>query len=349
LVNKIFWKNKRVFVTGHTGFKGSWLCLMLSYLGAKVTGYALKPPTKPNLFELCSIDNLITSVIDDVRNGRELKKSMLKAAPDVVIHMAAQPLVRASYKDPVETYTTNVIGTVNLLEAARSCKSIKAVINVTTDKCYQNREKKTGYKEDEVLGGHDPYSSSKACSEIVTSAYRDSFFGSIGIATARAGNVIGGGDWAKDRLIPDFFRAILFKRKLLIRNPNSIRPWQHVLEPLSGYLILAQKLVENSKKYSEAWNFGPDKKDIKSVKWILDYLYTRLGEGDGFEIDSNDHPHETTCLILDSTKARTRLNWDPKWTLKTALDKIIDWLNCYLQKQDVKAICFNQIEEYLGK
>lgn len=292
MVEKTFWHNKKIFVTGHTGFKGSWLCLWLTALGAKVTGYALEPPTEPNLYKLCKIDTYIESNIADIRNIDSLWNAMSTAQPDIVIHMAAQPIVLESYRHPVATYAVNVMGTVHVLEAVRKCKSVRAVINVTTDKCYENKEWVWGYRENELLGGYDPYSNSKACSELVTSAYRSSFFNprdykshGVAIATARAGNVIGGGDWAPGRLVPDCVRALLKGEKIIIRNPGAIRPWQHVLEPLNGYLLLAQRLYEEGPRYAEAWNFGPCDDDVKSVQWIVERLCSKWGNNVSYAIE----------------------------------------------------------------
>ena len=353
MIDKGFWKGKRVFITGHTGFKGSWLCLWLNYLGAEVTGYALKPLTNPSLFELCKMDKLVTSIIADVRDKEYLSKGMAAANPEIVIHMAAQPLVRESYKNPVETYAINVMGTVNLFEAVRNCKSVKSVVNVTTDKCYENKEWYWGYRENEPLGGFDPYSNSKACSELVTSAYRNSFFNpkdygthGVGLASARAGNVIGGGDWAADRLIPDCVRYLLAGEKIIIRNPKAIRPWQHVLEPLSGYLVLAQKLYEYGSRYAEGWNFGPNDNDAKPVEWIVNRMCSKWGYNSCYEIDTGEHPHEAHYLKLDCSKAKTRLNWFPKWNLEQAIDKVIEWVQVYKNNKDIAEVCFNQIEEY---
>jgi len=342
-----FWKGKKVFITGHTGFKGSWLCLWLHCMGAKVTGYALKPPTKPSLFELCKINKLVRSITADVRDAGSLKKAMLSAKPEIVIHMAAQPLVRESYRNPVDTYDVNVMGTVNVLEAVRSCKSVKAVINVTTDKIYENKEKSTGYKENEPLGGYDPYSSSKACSELVTSAYRNSFLkNGVAVATARAGNVIGGGDWGVDRLVPDFIKSILNNKKICVRNPKAVRPWQYVLDPLNGYLILAQKLYRNGRKYAEPWNFGPDEKDARTVEWMVRKFCGKWGGNASYSIDKRKHPHETKILKLDSSKARKMLNWKTKTHLEHALDKIVEWTRAYKNHKNLKELCFNQIKEY---
>jgi CDP-glucose 4,6-dehydratase len=351
-----FFSGKKIFITGHTGFKGSWLCLWLNQLGALVTGYALNPPTNPSLFDLCGIDKLVHTTIADIRDGALLTKAMQAAEPEIVIHMAAQPLVRDSYKIPVETYAVNVMGTVNLFEAVRATKSVKAVINVTTDKCYENKEWVWGYRENEPMGGYDPYSNSKACSELVTAAYRSSYFNEkdhathgVAIASARAGNVIGGGDWASDRLIPDFIRAILKKEKLVIRNPEAVRPWQHVLEPLAGYLMLAQKLVVEGPRFNGGWNFGPDDSDAKPVIWLVDRLCAKWGNGASYTLDKGTHPHEAHYLKLDCSKAKAELGWQPRWNLETALDSIIDWTKAYADKQDVREACVRQIEECVSR
>ncbi len=352
-MNLDFWKGKKVFITGHTGFKGSWLSLWLQSVGSEVTGYALIPPTQPSFFELCKVDELVYSIIADIRDGERLDKAMQMASPEVVIHMAAQPLVRESYRNPVDTYAINVFGTVNLLEAVRKCDSVKAVVNVTTDKCYENKEWVWGYRENEPLGGYDPYSSSKACSELVTAAYRNSFFNpkdyanhGVSLATARAGNVIGGGDWATDRLIPDCIRALLKNEKIIIRNPYAIRPWQHVLEPLSGYLALAQKLYEDGPEYAEAWNFGPNDEDAKPVEWVVRELCEKWGEGASYEIDKGEHPHEAHYLKLDCSKAMSQLGWAPRWDLEKAIDSIIEWTRAYNERQGIREVCLKQIEEY---
>jgi CDP-glucose 4,6-dehydratase len=350
-----FWKGKKVFITGHTGFKGSWLCLHLHFLGADVTGYALEPPTQPSLFELCSIDRIVKSIFADIRDFIKLKDALNKSKASVVFHMAAQPLVLSSYNNPIETYSINVMGTVNLLEAVRKCKGVKAVVNVTTDKCYENREWVWGYREIDPLGGHDPYSNSKACSELITAAYRYSFFSEdsylkhhVGIATARAGNVIGGGDWSKDRLIPDCVRAFLKGEKVVIRNPVAVRPWQHVLEPLSGYLRLAQKLCEDGAKFSGAWNFGPEDADVKTVKWVVEKLCEKWGNKVSYEIDKKKYPHEACYLKLDCSKARNLLGWKPKWNLEKAINMVVEWTKVYRNKGDVKDACLKQIEEYFN-
>jgi CDP-glucose 4,6-dehydratase len=353
LIDRSFWQGKRVFISGHTGFKGSWLCLWLHSLGATVTGYALNPPTNPNLFSLCEIDRLVTSVIADVRDINLLRDAILSAQPEIIIHMAAQSLVRASYKNPAETYSVNVMGTVNLFEAIRNTRGIKAFVNVTTDKCYENKEWHWGYREYEPLGGYDPYSNSKACSELVTSAYRNSFFNpknyvshGLGLASARAGNVIGGGDWATDRLIPDCVTALLHNEQILIRNPSSVRPWQHVLEPLSGYLALSQKLYENGPRYSEAWNFGPEDSDDKPVEWIVTQICQKWGHNASYDIAKGEHPHEAHYLKLDCSKAKAELGWYPRWNIEMAIDKVLEWTRAYKELKDVRNVCLKQIAEY---
>ncbi len=352
-VSSRFWKGKKVFLTGHTGFKGSWLSLWLQQLGAEVTGYALQPPTNPSLFEVAGVTQGMNSVIGDIRDGAALGKAMREAAPDIVIHMAAQALVRHSYVDPVETYSTNVMGTVHVLEAVRKTRSVRAVVNVTSDKCYENREWVWGYRENEPMGGFDPYSNSKGCAELVTSAYRNSFFSPstyaehrVAIASGRAGNVIGGGDWAADRLVPDIMRAVSAGRPVVIRNPHAIRPWQHVLEPLSGYLLLAQKLYEDGIAYAEGWNFGPGDDDARPVQWIVERLVQQWGEGARWELDQGDHPHEAHYLKLDCSKARMRLDWHPRWQLGHALEMIAAWQRAWLTKKDMRRITLEQIDQY---
>lgn len=356
LVNFVdFYRGKRVFITGHTGFKGSWLCLWLYKLGATVTGYALDPPTDPSLFELCRISEVVHSIIADVRDLKSLKAAISEARPEIVFHLAAQPLVRDSYTNPVETYETNVIGTVNVLEAVMTSPGVRAVVNVTTDKCYENREWLWGYREDEPLGGFDPYSSSKACSEIVTAAYRRSFFKAdnyrdhgVALASARAGNVIGGGDWSKDRLIADCIRAFFRGEPVRLRNPSAIRPWQHVFEPLSGYLLLAYRLYKEGPLFAQAWNFGPDDADARTVEWVVRRLYEKWGKGAHYIIEEGDHPHEATYLKLECTKAKTLLGWKPKLDIEEAIDSIVDWTRCYQDGRDMRMVCLDQIKSYPG-
>lgn len=345
-----FWKGKRVFVTGHTGFKGSWLCLWLQSMGAMVKGFSLEPPTNPALFDEASVADDMESEIGDIRDLDSIANSLKVFNPDILIHMAAQPLVRLSYKNPVETYSTNVMGTVHVLEAARQCSNLRAIVNVTTDKCYENKEWDWGYREDEPMGGHDPYSNSKGCMELVTSAYRKSFFcdGTINLASARAGNVIGGGDWALDRLIPDALKAFEQNIPVVIRSPNSIRPWQHVLEPLSGYLILAQKLFENKNKYDQAWNFGPKDDDARTVEWILSKMTRLWGEGATWNIDNDQQLHEANYLKLDISKAKNKLSWEPTWNLSNTLNRIVAWQKSWLSGSNVKFICIDEINSYVS-
>ena len=347
--------NRRVLITGHTGFKGSWLCLLLHKLGADVYGYALDPPTSPSLFEEARIGELMTSFIGDIRDYDHLLKVMQQVQPEIVIHMAAQPLVRESYKIPVETYAINVMGTVHLLEACRNTKSVKAIVNVTTDKCYENKEWHWGYRENEPMGGYDPYSNSKGCSELVTSSYRNSYFNpakyadhGVAVASARAGNVIGGGDWADDRLIPDFIRAITHGEEVQIRSPFAIRPWQHVLEPLTGYLTLAAKLFTEGAPYAQGWNFGPDDRDARNVEWITNTICELWGEGASFSIDTNPQPHEANYLKIDCSKAKAELGWYPKWNIETTLKSIVDWNKAYLSGINMRIVTENQIKKYLS-
>jgi len=348
LVNSKFWKGKRVFLTGHTGFKGGWLALWLQNMGAEVHGYALNPPTDPNLFNVARVGaGLSGSTIADIRDASVLTGAMQKACPEIVIHMAAQPLVRYSYAEPVETYAVNVIGTVNVLEAVRATQGVRAVVVVTTDKCYENPERELAFRENEPLGGYDPYSSSKACVEILTSAWRRSFLETklVAVATARSGNVIGGGDWAADRLVPDFLRALDRGEVLHIRSPGAIRPWQHVLEPLSGYLRLAECLFSEGCTFAEGWNFGPVGEDARSVRWIIERLVA-ASAGVKWECEKEQQPHEAGCLKLDISKARARLGWSPRWRLETALDKTLEWHNAWRKGKDMKAFSLGQIEEY---
>ncbi len=348
MISHEFWTGKRVFLTGHTGFKGSWLSLWLTSLGAIVKGYSLTPPTNPSLFEEAKIASLIDSENGDIRDQAKLRNSMIGFNPDILIHMAAQSLVRYSYNEPIETYEVNVIGTAKVLEVARSCPNLKAIVNVTTDKCYENAEWNKSYKEDDPIGGFDPYSSSKGCAELVASAYRRSFFQNenIGLASVRAGNVIGGGDWADDRLIPDILRSVEHGNSLFIRNPKSIRPWQHVLEPLSGYLILAQKLYKSPSEYAESWNFGPHGDDIRHVGWVLDKMILKRPNL-AWKLEKGPHLHEASFLKLDISKAKLKLDWQPTWKLEYTLEKIIDWHQAWLNKKDMQVICLNEIGEYM--
>lgn len=353
VMNSEFWNGRRVFLTGHTGFKGSWLSLWLQELGAELTGYALEPPTNPSLFEEAGVADGMTSVIGDVCDSDSLVRAMTKARPEVIIHMAAQSLVRQSYAQPLETYRTNVIGAASVFEAARAMSGLRAIINVTTDKCYENREWPWAYRENDTLGGYDPYSSSKACSEIVTAAYRSSFFNPddyaqhrIALASARAGNVIGGGDWARDRLIPDIVSAFEAGIPVQIRCPDAIRPWQHVLEPLSGYLTLAECLYQDGALFSRAWNFGPLEQDARPVSWIVKTMAEKWGEGARWEVDGGQHPHEATYLKLDTSCARTELPWHPALSLENALELVVEWTQARGAKRNPRQISIEQIQRY---
>lgn len=342
------WQGRSVFLTGHTGFKGSWLALWLSSMGAQVHGYALKPPTEPSFFEITGLArHLASSTIADIRDPAALESALAAACPQLVLHLAAQPLVRASYAEPVATYATNVMGTIHLLEAVRRVDSVKAVVNVTTDKCYENREWHWPYRENEALGGHDPYSSSKACSEIVTSAWRRSFLAERGVlvASARAGNVIGGGDWAQDRILPDFLRAIDAGQSLIIRSPNAVRPWQHVLEPLSGYLLLAAQLLQGVKADADAFNFGPSDADARPVAWIAEELCRQI-PGAAFEASGDASLHEAGLLRLDSSRARSQLGWNNRWDLPQALTRTVQWHQAWQAGQDMTAFSLGQIADY---
>jgi CDP-glucose 4,6-dehydratase len=354
VVEPAFWKGKRVFLTGHTGFKGGWLSMWLSLLGAKVTGYSLAPNTYPNFFEVSKVGELIDkSFIGDIRDLDKLQKSIADVEPEIVIHMAAQPLVRYSYANPVETYSTNLMGTVHILESIRSLDCVRAAVVVTSDKCYENKEWAWGYREYEPVGGHDPYSNSKGCAELVTSAYRQSYFTPekylqhrVAIASARAGNVIGGGDWSKDRLIPDAIKAFELNQKLIIRNPLATRPWQHVLEPLSGYLVLAQALYQDGPKFDGAWNFGPRNKDARSVQEVINLLIKNWGSSAGWVQDVNEQPHEANSLKLDCSKAHESLKWFPRWTLEHAIENISQWHTSYQNERDMNEVSLRQITAY---
>lgn len=347
-IDKSFWKGRSVFLTGHTGFKGSWLALWLTEMGANVYGYSLKAPTNPNLFKIINLEKKIKrSTKGDIRDISKLKKSIKFAKPSIIFHMAAQPLVKQSYYDPLETFTTNLIGTINLFEVARNVETIEAIINITTDKCYENKEHKQPYHEKDRLGGYDPYSSSKACSEIATSTYRNSFLSKSGIklASVRAGNVIGGGDWATDRLIPDFFRSIENNNLLLVRSPKAVRPWQHVLDPLSGYLMLAEKLVIKGHNFAEAWNFGPNHNDNKTVKWVLN-RFSKQFSNSKWETESEDQLHEANLLKLDISKAKSKLGWIPRWSLETAIDNTIKWYQAYKENKNMIDFSIKQIKAH---
>ena len=346
-INYNFWSGRSVFLTGHTGFKGGWLALWLTEMGAKVYGYSLDATTSPNFFKIVNLkDKIENSTIGDIRNLSDLIKSIKAAKPSIIFHMAAQALVRKSYDDPIETYTTNVIGTVNILEAARKVDTVEAIINITTDKCYENKEWNRPYRETDRLGGFDPYSSSKACSELVTAAYRNSFLKTeIKVATARAGNVIGGGDWSQDRLLPDFFRSINNNEVLHIRSPDAVRPWQHVLDPLFGYLILAEKLIENGNNFAESWNFGPDESGSKTVMWILDRISKKFASAKWI-IDKQEQKHEATLLKLDISKAKSKLGWTPKWTLENAIDNTAEWHIAYQNNEKISEFSIKQIKLY---
>jgi CDP-glucose 4,6-dehydratase len=343
-----FWQGKRVLMTGHTGFKGSWLSLWLQSMGAELRGVALAPPTVPALFDVARVAQGMDHRLADIRDYETIRALVSEFKPEVVIHMAAQPLVRLSYQQPIETYATNVMGTVHVLEAARHAGSVRAIVNITTDKCYDNKEWAWGYREDEAMGGHDPYSSSKGCAELVSSAYRKSFLRDAGIAmaTARAGNVIGGGDWALDRLVPDTLLALEKGQPVQIRNPLATRPWQLVLEPLSGYLLLAEKLHEQGQAFAEGWNFGPRDEDARPVQWIVEQLCQAWGQGASWKLQSGDHPHEANYLKLDISKAKQRLNWAPRWSLEQALEHITQWHRAWLDGQDMHALCLQQIHQY---
>jgi CDP-glucose 4,6-dehydratase len=351
--NRTFWRGRRVFLTGHTGFKGSWLSIWLNTLGADVTGYALDPPTQPNLFQLAAVADDIRSVRGDIRDFTRLKNAILECRPEVVIHMAAQSVVWRGYEDPVETYSSNVMGTVHLLEAVRQLKHRCVVVNVTTDKCYENREWVWGYREDEPMGGRDPYSNSKGCAELVTTAYRESYFPTqsfqdhgVGLASARAGNVIGGGDWTSNQLVPDLMRAFIEGRSCLIRSPSAVRPWQFVLEPLRGYVLLAERLTEHPTQFGSGWNFGPADSDAKPVSWIADKLTHLWGGNASWTRDTGIHPHEAHYLKLDASKARAYLDWHPLLPLHEALGWIVEWYRAFQAREDLRRTVHTQVARY---
>lgn len=350
MFNPETYKGKRVFLTGHTGFKGSWFSLWLKLLGAEVKGYALQPYTEPSMFKVLQLDRQISSEIGDIRNRDTLCKSVNEFKPDIIFHLAAQPLVRLSYLEPVITYETNVTGTLNVLEAARKCSSVQAVVNITTDKCYENIEKDYAYKEDDKMGGYDMYSSSKACSEILSASYRNSFLkeGGFLLATARAGNVIGGGDWSTDRLVPDCIRAINKNRDIIIRSPHSVRPWQHVLEPLSGYLTLGEKLLEGKREFAQGYNFGPEKNSVLTVEDIVNKVIKYYEHGN-MVIKPDTKFHEANLLMLDITKAKKELNWQPKYDAETAVKNTVEWYKKFYKGDDILNFTCSQIKEYLSE
>ena len=348
MINSDFWSGKRVLVTGHTGFKGAWLCIWLRELGAIVSGFSLEPTTSPALYDLAKLGETITSHIGDIRSEAAIRQVIRTAEPEILFHMAAQPLVQASYADPVTTYATNVMGTVHVLEAAREVESVKVVINVTSDKCYENREWVWAYRESDDIGGYDPYSSSKGCAELVTSAYRRSFLTDAGIAlaSARSGNVIGGGDWSAGRIVPDLLRAAETGKSIDIRNPEAIRPWQHVLEPLAGYLILAQKLFEDESRYADAWNFGPSENSAIPVRELARRLFNLLESEGGWKDSSQASPHESQLLRLDISKAKQGLGWEPLWSIDDTLEKVAEWHTGWRSKVDIESLCIGQIDAY---
>ncbi len=353
LVSSGVWKGRKVFLTGHTGFKGGWLALWLARMGAQVRGYGLDPSTEPSLFFSARVGQGVEDIRGDLRDRATLDHAMREFRPEVVFHLAAQPLVRRSYADPLETYSTNVMGTANVLESVRTTDSVRAVLVVTTDKCYLNREWEWGYRENEALGGHDPYSSSKACVEILSASYRSSYFApekyashGVAMATARAGNVIGGGDWSEDRLLPDLIRGFVAGQSTLIRNPGAIRPWQHVLEPVAGYLMLAQRLLAGEVAFAEAWNFGPWDDDAWPVEWIANEMVKRWGESASWTKDQAEHVHEANYLKLDSSKARGRLKWQPHLKLHTALEWLVDWYKAWHTGAQMHEFTVDQIERY---
>jgi CDP-glucose 4,6-dehydratase len=356
LVMPFSWRGRKVFLTGHTGFKGGWLALWLAHLGAEVRGYALDPTTDPNLFTAARVGSVVEDVRGDIRNAAVLERAMQEFAPEVVFHLAAQPLVRYSYQDPIGTFETNVMGTARVLDCVRRTPSVRAVVSVTTDKCYDNKEWVWPYRETDPLGGYDPYSSSKACAEIVSAAFRQSYFPvaelgqpsghCVAVATARAGNVIGGGDWSTDRLIPDLVRGFLSGEPVLIRRPHAIRPWQHVLEPLHGYLLLAEKLLTHDPRFATAYNFGPVEDDARPVGWIAERMTRFWGDGASWVQDTADSPHEAGYLKLDASRARAALGWVPRLRLDQALEMLVAWYRAWQAAADMHAFTLAQIERY---
>ncbi len=346
-----FFNGKKVLITGHTGFKGAWLSLLLHELGAQVFGYALSPPTNPNLYDLMDANAFMTSYISDIRDFDKLKSVIKKTQPEIVIHLAAQSLVKTSYTHPRLTYETNVMGTVNLFEALRIEARAKVILNVTTDKCYENKEWERAYRENDRLGGHDPYSNSKACSELVTASYRKSFFNEgkneTLLATARSGNIVGGGDWSKNRLIPDFIKSMMSREEVIIRNPGAIRPWQYILDSLFGYLNLVEKLYNEGFEYAESWNFGPEEESHKTVEWIIGQLCRKWGDETSYRIKGTNHEHEANFLKLDSSKAKTQLNWSNAYSLEQGLDKTIEWYQRYVGGDKPREISISQITEFI--
>ncbi len=347
-----FWHGRSVFVTGHTGFKGGWLSLWLQRLGARVVGYSLPPPTTPSLYTVASVGDGMESLEGDVRDAERLSAALRRARPEVVFHLAAQAIVRTGYEEPVDTYATNVMGTCHLLEAVRQCPGVRAVVVVTSDKCYADTGDRTAHGEGDPMGGHDPYSSSKGCAELLTAAYRRSFLSAAGgdrqtveVATARAGNVIGGGDWGDHRLVPDVVRAIAAGEPVRVRSPRAVRPWQHVVNPLSGYLLLAEELCGRGSEVADGWNFGPGEQDCRQVSWLVDRVVRRWGDGASWQSEPHPGFHETSFLMLDCAKARARLNWRPPVELETAVDWLVDWYRSHASAGDVRALTLEQIAE----
>ena len=355
VINLNFWKNKKVLLTGHTGFKGSWLSIWLKKLGVELVGFSKDIPTKPSLFEIAKVSEGMTSITGNIEDFTAIQKVLKENKPEIVIHMAAQSLVRKSYEEPINTFATNVMGTVNLLQAVKTTGNTLVLINITSDKCYENKGTEKAFSENSPMGGYDPYSSSKGCAELVTSSFRDSFFNlkeferhGCSLSSVRSGNVIGGGDWAKDRLIPDIMNSISKRIPTQIRNTRSIRPWQFVLEPLFGYLILAQRMWEEGKEFSEPWNFGPDETDCKSVKWILEKISKEWNDGFSWKEDTKDNPHEAEMLKLDCTKAKKRLGWKTKLDVTETIEWTVNWYKEYFKNSDMKEYTENQIDKFVS-